>query len=84
MASLGLLRMIIPNMMDVAKDRPNLLRVSQGTLPLCMHTGRDLPSENVLAVVVSKVDLRCATNGDTLGCSIIGLHHIRHCGIDLD
>lgn len=49
-----------------------------------MHaSGRDLPREDVLAVIVSKVDFGCATNGDTLGCSIIRLHHIRDCGIDL-
>lgn len=89
MASLGFFRTSIHSMTDVARDKPYLQSVSarprirglaatrklHAFLPFrCL----DLPSEDVLCVVIPKVDFRGAADGNTLGLAIVCLEKIRH------
>lgn len=77
MASLGFLRTTIHNMMEVAKDRPYLESMSP-----VIDWGKEtldrsnLPSEDVLRMIVSQIDLCGAANRDTLGLAVIRLNQV--------
>lgn len=86
MASFGLLRTTIHNIIDVARDRPYLLIIRNWS-PEPKEAKLDaksilalgnLPCEDVLAVVVSQVDLSCAADGNTLRFSVHRFNHVRH------
>ena len=84
MASLGFFRTSIHSMTDVARDNPYLGTVSNAFKRPMNRWGfvgadcksqqifnLDLPSEDVLCMVIPQVDLRCAANGNTSGLAVI-------------
>lgn len=71
-------------MTEVARERPYLSSMSIYRLVEEAKTNRvmeNLPCHDVLAVVIPQVNRGSTTNGDSLGLTIIGLHHIRDCEV---
>lgn len=83
MASLGFFRTSIHSITDVANDKPYLQSVSTcpnfRELPATHRKSQapwafnrpDLPSGDVLRVMVSEVYFRSAANGNTLGLAVV-------------